>query len=231
MKKTDSFDVSAKEYAAAVTTIFGDASSESRQMAHDLECAYHAIAAAIADCDGTWTDQVLFEVIPGRVFELAASASWIDYFDDDGDPRTEMEGDAELSGWSVQEKIRDAFVRLLPIRDYLDVYPSEPSATIGKEWRQPTPRTLIDEFIGTKRRPSKLWLARQMAKSPGYVHTEFAAIQFIKLRRREPKPKRTQAYTDRGRRQAEVLTRIFKHDDPIKYSDLKASHFFWAVDG
>lgn len=147
------------------------------------------------------------------------------------EPDPKDKAGATIGHWQVSKTFHDEFFRVLqePMGIVKEFARTDEALATGKKiaWKQPTPKELIEGFVGTKRRPSKLWLARQMVTTEGYAQSEYAAIQFIKLRRKEPD--RPAEYTGKGLRQAEVLVKIFKKEDPAKYANLKPQDFFWTA--
>ena len=238
----DSEDFDQYEFHAAMVELLGSDPKENRRMVSQLSQTYDRMLAAYRDGGGKETEEAIFKIIPARVFELAASLKWIPYFLEDeapGDisfPFPEVDGCCEVlptTGWRVELEMWDAFLRLLPIEQYGDVYPPSLAAAIGTAWKVPTPKDLIEGFVNRrmKGRPrrTKTWLAQQMLRMDGFDVGEDGARQFIKLLCTEREPKQNRRITHRGRKQALALTAVFKKHEPTAYADLQPSAFFWTV--
>jgi hypothetical protein len=214
----DSEDFDRYEFQAAMVELLGSDSKESYRIVSQLSQTYDRMLATYKDGGGKETEEAIFKIIPARVFELAASLKWIPYFlehespDNISFPFPEVDGCCEVlptTGWRVESEMWEAFLRLLPIDQFADVYPVDPSAAVGKEWKRPTPRELVEGFVNRKAkgrpRRTKTWLALQMLKTDGFDVGEDAARQFIKLRCTEPESKQNRRSTHRGQKQALAL--------------------------
>jgi len=183
----------------------------------------------LAGSKGRIDDKVLLEYLPARTFDLVVLAGWIPPKAYEPDPKDKT--GITIGHWHVSKTFHDEFFRVLQegMEMLKDFARTDEALASGQKitWKHPTPKELIEGFVGTKRRPSKLWLARQMVTTEGYAQSEYAAIQFIKLRCKEPTG--VQEYTGRGLRQAEVLVKIFKREDSVKYANLKPQDFFWTA--
>lgn len=222
------------DLSEALRVVFGDDSEDSDWLADSFHASYGPLASAILDAGGEHSEHVLMTVIPRAIQQL--SDGWLrnnlDKQVEDVQADIDDYEDADASyrrPWRVSDEYRKAFLRLLPLGNYLDTFPVDDDAPIATEWKRPTPKELIEGFVGTRRRPNKSWVSRQMAMTQGYAYTEDASRQFVKLRCVEPKIKRSQVYTLRGLQQAEVLTRLFKKEDAVKYVKLTPQSFFWTA--
>ncbi len=202
----------------------GDDPPAARQNPQYVEWAYQSLLEAFLRGAKTLTAEAIQETIPAILFRLAIDVDWIRYLDENGDPLPDRVGDVEKSGYLVSQELWDEFMTLVPVDDFED-FVTVRSGSTELKWKHPTPKELIEGFIGPRRRPSQAWLARQMCETPGYSKSPNAAIQFIKLRLKEPCG--TQAPKRPGLRQASVLVRIFKAEDPVRYADLRPHDFFW----
>jgi hypothetical protein len=239
----DDSEIHRDAFYEAMYEILGGTSPEAYRTVSQLSQTYDRMLAAYMDGGGKLTEDAYFKIIPARVFELAASLKWISYF-------LEREGPEDIdfpfptvdsccvvlptTGWRIEPHMWDAFMRVLPIEQYADVYPIDPSGAVGKEWKHPTPKELVDGFLNKRLkggpRRTQTWLAIQMLRTDGYGLGEHAARQFIKLRRIEPPIKKNQRSTPRGKEQARVLRAVFKRHDPKEYADLQPEHFYWTVE-
>lgn len=215
-----------EEYLKTVQAVMGDDSPASRQNAQYIKWAYQSLLEAFLGGARTLTEDAIQETIPNILFRLAVDVDWIPYLDDNDDPLPDKVGDIEVSGWPVSKEIWDGFMRLLPVENFED-FINVRFELKKRDWKHPTPKERIQGFIGTKRHRSQARLAREMCTTPGYPYSEYAAIQFIKLRLKEPKG--PQVPKSPGLRQAEVLVRLFMKEDPVKYAGLRPEDFFWQA--
>jgi hypothetical protein len=124
-------------YRDTLFAVMGNDSDESRQNARHLEWAYESFVFAVYEAGGEITEEALREILPAEVFRLAIEVNWIPYLDEKGDPYPEKTGDAQIHGHAIKQNLYDAFLRLLPIEDYIE-YAKQP-------WAHPTPEQIITE--------------------------------------------------------------------------------------
>ena len=214
-----------------VEAVFGD----ERNYSYELRWCYDVLIAVYMESSVQASPEELVrictETIPGRVFEMACALGWLNHiFNDDGDIDELYDGDAELWTFSVDREFRDAFLALLPIEEHIRYRTSKGVLGDKSKWktyRDKTPFGLIDDFLSVKRRPSQLWLAKQMYRlAPRKSRlTQHAYRRWIRLRLIEPR--QTQKPDPRGLRQAGLLVKIFQWQEPGLYDDLKPEDFYW----
>lgn len=124
-------------YQDALFTVMGNDSDESRQNAQHLEWAYESVVFAIHEAGGEITEEILRETIPAEIFRLAVQVDWIPYLDEEGEPDPNRTGNIAVHGYGVTQEFHDAFLGLLPIKDYIE-YAKQP-------WAHPTPPEIITE--------------------------------------------------------------------------------------
>ncbi len=123
----------------AVITVMGDDSGQSRQNAWYLEWAFESLLFAFSKAKAALTEEAIRDILPAEVLRLAFHVNWIPYLDEDGEPYPEMVGDVEVHGYGVTQDFYDAFLRLLPIEDFIEHY--------KMPWVKPTPEDIIHEVL------------------------------------------------------------------------------------
>lgn len=126
-------------YRNAVVTVMGDDSDQSRQNAQCLEWAFESLMFAVSEAGGALTEDIIREILPDEVLQLAIHVDWIPYLDEDGEPDPDKQGDVCVLGYLVTQEFYDAFLRLLPIDDLIE-YGKKP-------WVHPTPAEIFQEVL------------------------------------------------------------------------------------
>jgi len=118
-------------YRESLAVVMGDVSERSQQNAQHIKWAYDSLLSAVAEAVGELTEEAVREIVPAQTLRLAINVDWIPHLADNGDPYTDSVGDLDVHGHCVTQAFYDAFLRLLPIDNYIE-FIKQPWATSPK---------------------------------------------------------------------------------------------------